>query len=89
MRRRRSCAPTPPHGEGRKKLTEEKRPDDTATAARAQPYVVVCRRFDGRERIWSRYADREDCERVAAHLTSIGCPSRCVGDQELPLEGAP
>jgi len=50
-------------------------------------YLVVCRRQDGRERPWNRYSDREECERVAAHLTKIGCPSRCVGDNELALGG--
>lgn len=45
-------------------------------------FVVVCRRFDGREREWQSYSDRDDAERVAQHLTSIGCPSRVRTDDE-------
>ena len=50
-------------------------------------YVVVCRRHDGREREWMRYADRAEAEGVAARLTAIGCPSRVATDDELALEG--
>jgi hypothetical protein len=49
-------------------------------------FTVVCRRYDGRERIWQHYDDRSECERVAAHLTKIGCPSRCTSEDELALE---
>jgi hypothetical protein len=42
-------------------------------SAGAGRWVVVCVRHDGREREWMRYADRAEADRVAAHLSSIGC----------------
>jgi hypothetical protein len=56
-------------------------------AAGVGRFVVVCRRFDGREREFQRYASRAEAEGVAARLTAIGCPSRCATDDELALEG--
>ena len=61
------------------------------TALRDAPagrkFVVVCRRsYDGRERAWNSYDDRSEAERVAEHRKQIGCPSRVVVDDELPLE---
>jgi len=54
------------------------------TASRVLPgpprFAVVCRRHDGRECEWQRYANRGEAERVAAHLTSIGRPARVVSD---------
>jgi hypothetical protein len=41
-------------------------------------FVVRCVRFDGRERDWQRYADRAEAEKIAAHLSSIGCAARVV-----------
>lgn len=53
-------------------------------------FTVVCVRQDGRERRWQDYADRTEAERVAEHLSRIGCPSRVVGPDELAQErGAP
>jgi hypothetical protein len=55
-------------------------------------FVVVCRRWDGREREFQRYADLAEAESIAKRLTAIGCPSRVVGPQDPDLEankGAP
>jgi len=52
-----------------------------------KPYAVVCRRHDGREREWQRYHDRGEAQRVAEHLTAIGCPSRVASLDELDLDG--
>lgn len=55
-------------------------------APAAGRFAVLCRRFDGREREWQRYADRAEAELVAAHLTKIGCPCRVSTDDEFVLE---
>jgi hypothetical protein len=54
-------------------------------AAGAGRWIVVCLRFDGREKQWQRYDDRAEAEQVAEHLTRIGCPARCTTDDELAL----
>ena len=53
----------------------------------ARPWAVACVRADGRERLWMRYRDRTEAEAVAARLCEIGCPARCVGPEDLPLDG--
>ena len=52
-------------------------------------FVVVCTRHDGRERRWCAYADRDEAERVAAHLTAIGCPARVATDDQLLIGEGP
>jgi hypothetical protein len=51
-------------------------------------FIVVCRRYDGREKQWNRYVDRAEAEQVATRLTALGCLSRVATDDDLPLEGA-
>lgn len=45
---------------------------------RVERFVVVCTRHDGREREWMRYDDRDEAQRIAEHLSSIGCLSRVL-----------
>lgn len=58
----------------------------TRLRVKADRWIVVCVRHDGREREWMRYTDRAEAERVAAHLCSVGCPSRVATDDELALK---
>ena len=56
------------------------------TADTPQPFLVLCRRHDGTERVFNRYAMRERAEAVAAALRNVGCAARAVGPDELALE---
>jgi hypothetical protein len=55
--------------------------DDTPRA-----FVVLCRRHDGTERVFNRYAMRERAEAVAKALCDVGCAARACGPDELALE---
>jgi hypothetical protein len=48
-------------------------------------FTVVCRRHDGRERMFQSYDYRAHADAVAARLCVIGCPARVVFD-ELEFE---
>jgi len=49
---------------------------DTTASANSKPFAVMCKRQDGRDRLWMRYADRAEAEAVAQHLVAVGCPAR-------------
>ncbi len=54
----------------------------------SRPYAVVCQRFDGTERTWQSYPNRDEADRVAQALVAVGCPARVSGpDEPAPVEG--
>jgi hypothetical protein len=54
------------------------------TLATDRPFVVMCLRSDGTEREFCRYRDSREAERVAAHLTRVGCLSRVIDVHTRP-----
>ena len=44
--------------------------------ATAKPFVVLCRRADGRERPSMRYNTELEARAIAERLCSVGCPAR-------------
>ena len=66
--------------------------DEGEMASRPPPvatkptFIVICQRFDGREREFQRYDNRDEAAIVAARLTKVGCPARVAGE-ELTIEG--
>jgi glutamine synthetase len=67
-----------------RKMTARRARTTLYPAASEPRFVVLCARYDGREREWQRYSTRAEAERVAQHLTSIGCRSR-VADELWPV----
>jgi thymidylate kinase len=49
---------------------------------RAQPFAVICKRFDGSDRQYQRYADEQTAELVAKRLRELGLEARveCTAD---------
>ena len=60
-----------------------KRIDDKVITPRR--FAVVCRRDDGGERVFGRYAQRHEAEHYAVSLTRVGCPA----DVRELVEAAP
>ena len=57
------------------------------TADEPRPFLVLCRRHDGTERTFNRYAMRERAESVARALCDVGCAARAtVGPDDIELE---
>jgi hypothetical protein len=46
-------------------------------------FAVVCRRDDGRKRVFGRYTDRAQAEHYAASLNRIGCLAEIEGPPEF------
>jgi hypothetical protein len=45
-------------------------------------FLVVCVRFDGRDRLYQAYRSRGEAEAVAGALTRVGCPARVAEPHE-------
>jgi hypothetical protein len=52
-----------------------------STRAECTAFAVVVRNDAGRERIWSRYTDRREAERVALQCRRIQLDARVVADE--------
>jgi len=55
--------------------------------AKTGHYIVMCRRHDGRERVWNSYVDHAEAEAIAKRLTVLGCESRVVDNNDPKPEG--